>query len=71
MIKESAKATCHTIPFNRYKRLMTRSPIDGVVDLLNSFPSKYGVSDTLSPSKIVEGRPKVDMEQKIILLVHM
>ena len=35
-----------------------------VVDFLNRFPSKGGVPDTLSPSEIVEGRPKVDMVHK-------
>ena len=46
--------------------LMTRSLIEGVLDLLNRLPSKYGVSDTLNPSIILEGRPKVDMRQKNI-----
>ena len=45
---------------------MTRSLIEGLVDLLNGLPSKYGVSDTLSPSTIMEGRPNVDMGQKMI-----
>ena len=35
-----------------------------MVDLLNRFPSKYGVYDTLSPSTIVEVGPKFDMGQK-------
>ena len=45
---------------------MKRLLIEVVVDLLNRFPPKGGVSDTLIPPKIVEGRPKVDMEQKRI-----
>ena len=63
-IKERARAKCHAISFKIYKVLMTRSLIEGVVDLLNRFPSKYGVSGTLSSSTILEGRPKLDMEQK-------
>ena len=62
-IKERAGATCHTITFKRYTSLMKKSPIEGVVDLLNRFPSKDGVSDNLSTSTIVEGIPKVDMGQ--------
>ena len=38
--------------------------MERVVELLNRFPSKDGVYDTLIPSEIVEGRPKVDMGQK-------
>ena len=45
---------------------MKSSLIYGVLDLLNMFPYKDGVSDTLSPSKIAEGRKKVDMGQKMI-----
>ena len=60
-IKERARAKCHAISFKIYKVLMTRSLIEGVVDLLNRFPSKDLVYDTLSTSKIVKGRPKVDI----------
>ena len=43
---------------------------------MNRFPSKYGVSDTLMPSTLVEGRPKVGTGQKKIafvsyLMVHI
>ena len=46
---------------------MTRSLIERVVYSLNRFPYKNGVSDTLSPLTIVEGRPKVDMGQNNIV----
>ena len=45
---------------------MKISLIDAVVDFLNVFPSKDVDSDTLSPSKIVEVRPKVDIGHKNI-----
>ena len=60
-IKKGVRATFNVIPFKRNTRIMTRSLIYGVVDLLKRITSKDGVSDTLSLSKIVEGRPKVDM----------
>ena len=65
-IKELARAKCHAIPFKRYKSKTKRSLKEVLVDLLKRFPSKDGVSDTLISSKIVEGRPKVDMGQKSI-----
>ena len=44
------------------------SILEVVVYLLNRFPPKYGLYDTLIPSKIVEGKPKVDTGQKKITL---
>ena len=62
--KEREIGTCHGVPLNRYKSLMKRSLIEGLLDLVNRFPYKCGVSDTLSLSTIVEGRLKVDMVHK-------
>ena len=45
---------------------MIGSPIEGTVDFLDMFLSKEVVSDTLSPSKIVEERTKLYMGQKKI-----
>ena len=45
---------------------MTRSLIEGVVYVFNSFPPKDGVSDNLITSTIVQGTPKVDTGQKRI-----
>ena len=45
---------------------MIRSLVESVVGMMNAFPSKQGISDTLSPSTIVEGKPKLDLKRKII-----
>ena len=45
---------------------MTRSLIEGVVYVFNSFPPKDGVSDNLITSTIVQGTPKVDTGEKRI-----
>ena len=63
-IKECERATCHAVIFDRCKTVIVVSPIEDVVDFLKHFPSKDGFSDTLSQSKIVEVRTKVDMGQK-------
>ena len=47
---------------------MTISQIEVVVDLLNTFPSKDGVSDNLIPSTIMEVRTEVYMAHKKIAL---
>ena len=46
---------------------MVRSLIEGIVDILDAFPSKGSVSNTLSPSTIVEGKPKMDLSKNIIV----
>ena len=42
---------------------MVRSLIEDIVDVLNAFPSKNCVSDTISPATIVEGKPKLDFSK--------
>ena len=66
-IKERCRATCRSIPFKRFTKLMLRSLIEGVVFMLNSFPSKTGISNTMSPGMIVEGRPKIDFSKKKVV----
>ena len=63
-IKERVQCVCHAAPYKRYTRLMTISLIEGVVDILNFFPSENGISEDLAPSTIVEGRQKLDMNKK-------
>ena len=47
---------------------MTFSPMEGVVELMNCFPSKKGISDDISPAMMLEGKPKLDMNMKILEL---
>ena len=65
-IKKHARATFRAISFKKYTSLITGSLIKVLVELLNSFLSKDGMSDTLCPSTIVEGRPESDMGHKKI-----
>ena len=46
---------------------MLRSLIEGIVEILNEFPSAGGISDTLSPSTIVTGKPKLDLSKDKIV----
>ena len=65
-IKERCRSTCSAMPYRRITILMARSLIEGVVHMLNAFPSKNGISDTISPATIIEGKPKLDLEKKMI-----
>ena len=65
-VKERARCTCHAVPYKRYTKLMTKALVEGVIYWLNNFPSKNGISQTMSPASIVLGRPKPDFNHKRI-----
>ena len=65
-IKERCRSTVHGVPYKRMTILMVRSLVEGVVGMMNAFPSKQGISNTLSPSTIVEGKAKLDLARKMI-----
>jgi hypothetical protein len=54
-VKEQCWATRHSLPYERLPKLMTIHIVLNVVKLLNFFPTKGGVSDTLSPKTIISG----------------
>ncbi len=53
LIKESGRALLNTLPFKKMPQIILIELIYHVVLWLNAFPSKSGVSDTLSPQEIV------------------
>ena len=57
---------CHSVRYKRYTKLMTIPLIENVTYWLNHFPSKNGVSQSLSPANIVIGRPKPNFNHKKI-----
>lgn len=65
-IKMRARCVCHSTPYKRFIILMTRSLIELVVDMINVFPRKNGVSDTMSPAAMVDGKNKLDMGMKML-----
>jgi hypothetical protein len=56
LVKERCRATRHILPFERFPKLMTIHIVLNVVKLLNVFPTKGSVSDTLSPTSCQERR---------------
>ena len=65
-VKERARSTCSGLPYRRITILMVRSLIEAITEVLNAFPSKNGISSTLSPSTIIEGKPKFDFSRAMI-----
>ena len=59
-IKERLRACVHGLPYKRLPKEIITSMVTDVVRLLNQFPWKNGISDTLSPSAIVTGAPLPD-----------
>jgi hypothetical protein len=55
VVKERCRATRHNLPFTRIPKLLTIHVVTNAVMLLNSFPTKGGVSDTLSLKTILTG----------------
>jgi hypothetical protein len=55
VVKERCRATRHSLPFERIPKLVTIHIVLNVVKLLNFFPTKGGVSETLSPKTIMSG----------------
>ena len=66
-IKERFRSTCSAMPFRRITVRMVRSLVEGITDVLNAFPSKNGITQTISPATIVEGKPKMDLQRKVIV----
>ena len=54
-MKERCRATWHGLPLQRIPKLLTIHLVFQTVKLLNSFPTKGGISDTFSPKTIISG----------------
>ena len=59
-IKERARCTCQSLPYQKMPKIMIDHLLELIVTNLNSFPAKTGISKTLSPAAIVLGTPKIE-----------
>ena len=66
VVKERSRSARHSIPFNRIPRLLTIYIVFTSVKLLNHFPTKGGISDTISPRTIMTGET-LDFRKHLIL----
>ena len=65
-VKDRFRSTCSNVPYRRFTILMVRSLVEAIIEVLNAFPSKNAVSNTISPATIVEGKPKMDFKRQMI-----
>jgi hypothetical protein len=68
VVKELCRATRHSLPFETIPKLMTIHIVLNVVKVLNFFPTKGGVSDTLSPKTIMSGET-LDLKKHLSLQI--
>ena len=63
-LKEQFRSTYRSVPDKRFTKLMVRTSIAVIVYVLNYVLPKNGISDTMSPEMIIEGRPKLEFSKK-------
>ena len=54
---------CHTITYQYYTKLMIQSLISYVLNWLNAFSTKGGISKTTSPYLIIKGKINTDFNK--------
>ncbi len=61
VVEEHARVLTQGLPYRRYPRALVNGIVKKAIQGLNSFPSKTGISDTISPRMvIVTKRGKID-----------
>ena len=65
-VKEKCRALTHSVPYERYTKLMTVALIENATYWLNAFPNNSGIVGNISPSQIVQGHPAPDYNTKRI-----
>jgi hypothetical protein len=68
VVKERSRATRHSLPFSRLPKLLIIYIVFTSVKLLNFFPPKGGISETLSPKTIMSGKT-LDFKKHLCLQV--
>jgi hypothetical protein len=66
VVKKRCRATRHFLPYERIPKLMRIHIVLNVVKLINVFPTKGGLSDTLIPKTIISGE-MLDLKKHLSL----
>ena len=65
-MKDTIRATVHGLPYKRLPRQIIQGLVEHTTTILNSFPYQEGVSKTLSPDTIVNGKPPPDYNDYLL-----
>ena len=60
-IKERFRSTCIKMTFRSIKMLMVRSLFEVITDVLNAFPSKNLITQTIITAITIKGKPKLGL----------
>ena len=60
VVMERVRCTYNGVPYKCIPKIMTQAIIEDTVNWLNAFPHRDGISETISPAGLVQGRPKPD-----------
>ena len=55
VVKERCRDSRHGLPFTRIPKILLINIVLNVVKMINYFPTKVGISDTLIPKTIMSG----------------
>ena len=70
MMKESCRATHHEIPFQKIPKLLTTHIVLNMVNIINLFLKKGGISESLIPKTIMSGEILYFQKQLCIQMVQ-
>ena len=66
-MKEGTRCDVQRLPYSHYTKAMIKASITKRVKDLNKLPSNNGISNTLSPSTLITGKPSSDFLEVIKL----
>ena len=55
VVKEHCRATCHSLTFQKIPKLLNTNIVLNEVKMINFFPTKGGILDSLIPKTIMSG----------------
>ena len=58
-IKERVRCVCHSTPYKKFIKIMTRYLVQDMITCLNMFPSNSGITSDLIPAAITLGSPNI------------
>ena len=65
-VKERTRSLIAGVPYKALPKIMVRGAAKKVKQMINKFPAKNGLSDSVSPEEILEGKSKMDISLRTI-----
>ena len=65
-VKERMRSLIAGVPYKALPKIMVRGAAKKAKQMINKFPAKNGLSDSVSPEEILEGKSKMDISLRTI-----